>query len=815
MPVHQGVPDATGTVRSFLRRLRPKTVRARTVALLTVPVVALVALWALATASAAQNAWKLRQVAHLNTNLAAPIGELEGSLQAERSAVLQYLDAPRTGVQALDGPRSRTTTTTGTLLAGVTTTRSDIASLAPSLTQRVNTVLDDLDALQNDHSAIAATRMDWNSAYTAYTTAINDAFAVDEVLTSVNAGQSTEIGRADHDFSVVGEMIARQDAVVSSAEVSGQLTPAQFQVFSDAVGGQHTVATAALPGLSDADRGSYAGTTNSDSYRSLSSMQNATLDAGPGHPIANLVPADQWRNAVQSFNQGLDRIESNAMTESLSGVNAASAAQRTRAVLVGVLGLLAVLLTLVVSVRIGRALVRELSALHNSALELADRRLPQAMRRLRAGEKIDMNSAVPLLIPGEGEIGEVGEALNAVQRAALQAAAERADLLTGVSGVFVNLARRSQSLIHRQLGMLDSLERRIDDPDMLEDLFRLDHLATRMRRHAESLIIMSGSTPGRTWSKPVPLTNVLRAAIAEVEEYARVEMRRMPDLSIIGSAVSDIIHLVAELVENATSFSPPNTAVLVHGDPVGNGLVVEIDDRGLGISPDRMTAFNQVIADAHRLELFQSDRLGLFVVSRLASRQNITVSLRSSPYGGTTAVVLLPTDLLAMSEPAPGRRLSQPEQFSGVVEEAPRHAATLHESGHIVREAPAITTRAAPPEPVWPAPSTYTETPGETETPANGEAPGNGSLVPASTGGESIPVQDTAAGETSSTGGLPRRKRQANLAPGLRTDGRERGIDDDRIAAKVSPEQALTMMSAFQEGTIRGRISHPEDFSDT
>jgi hypothetical protein len=287
-------------------------------------------------------------------------------------------------------------------------------------------------------------------------------------------------------------------------------------------------------------------------------------------------------------------------------------------------------------------------------------------------------------------------------------------------------------------------------------------------------------------------------------------MRRMPDLSVAGSAVSDLIHLVAELVENATSFSPPSTTVLVHGEPVGNGFVVEIDDRGLGMNADRMAEFNRVISDAHRLDLFQSDRLGLFVVSRLANRQSITVSLRRSPYGGTTAVVLLPTVLLTMSEPTPeaDQRLAQLEQYSALLEDPampPRPAVTAREPGEIAPETPAIPRHAAPPEPVWPQPST------------DAEPPANGHVVTAPRAGDDVAAEDSTADEPS-TGGLPRRKRQASLAPGLRTDSRGSGDgtdENDPIAARISPEQALTMMSAFQQGTLRGRIAQPDDFHDT
>lgn len=310
------------------------------------------------------------------------------------------------------------------------------------------------------------------------------------------------------------------------------------------------------------------------------------------------------------------------------------------------LGLAAVIASLVISVRIGRGLVVELVSLRNDALGIARHKLPEAMRRLRAGEEIDVRAEAPPGSPSEDEIGQVTEALGTVHRAALRAAVERAELASGISGVFVNLARRSQVLVHRQLSLLDSMERRSEDPNELSDLFRLDHLTTRMRRHAESLIILSGAAPGRAWRMPVSLTNVVRAAVSEVEDYARVEVRQLPEASVVGAAVADLTHLLAEIVENAAQFSPPHTRVRVTGEPVGNGYAVEVEDRGLGMGKESLGDANRRIEQSEALDLFDSDRLGLFVVSRLAARHGIKVHLRTSPYGGTTAVVLLPTALL-------------------------------------------------------------------------------------------------------------------------------------------------------------------------
>ena len=217
--------------------------------------------------------------------------------------------------------------------------------------------------------------------------------------------------------------------------------------------------------------------------------------------------------------------------------------------------------------------------------------------------------------------------------------------------MFVNLARRSQVLLHKQLTLLDTMERRTEDTDELADLFRLDHLTTRMRRHAEGLVILSGAAPSRQWRRPVRLMDVVRASVAEVEDYERVEVRRLPRVAVIGPAVSDLTHLVAELLENATLFSPPHTNVHVVGERVANGFALEIHDRGLGMTAEALLDANLRLAETPEFELSDTDRLGLFVVSRLAQRQHVRVSLQPSPYGGTTAVVLIPDALLTDDAP--------------------------------------------------------------------------------------------------------------------------------------------------------------------
>ncbi len=326
-----------------------------------------------------------------------------------------------------------------------------------------------------------------------------------------------------------------------------------------------------------------------------------------------------------------------------------------RLILVGGAGLVAVIVSSILLLGFGNRISRELTGLRAAARTLAGERLPSVVSRLRAGDDVDVAAEAPPLELNTRtrEVTDTADAFSAVQRTAVEAAVEQAQLRKGVSLVFRSLSRRNQSLLQRQLKLLDEMERSTEDPDALEQLFRLDHLTTRMRRQAEGLIILSGAAPGRTWRQPVPVVEVLRGAIGEIEDYARVDLLTDSPDFMQGTAVADVTHMLAELVENAVQYSPPNTRVQVRGGRVANGYVIEIEDRGLGIPADTMVVLNERLARPPEFDLADSDQLGLFVVSRLASRHGVKVSVRVSGYGGTTAIVLLPRALVVAEEEVP------------------------------------------------------------------------------------------------------------------------------------------------------------------
>jgi signal transduction histidine kinase len=320
-------------------------------------------------------------------------------------------------------------------------------------------------------------------------------------------------------------------------------------------------------------------------------------------------------------------------------------------------GLLVVVTVVMRLAWFARRLAEEISSLTVTAGTLAGEQLPRIVAALRTGEQVTDDVSVRPAGPSMkiAEIAAAATAINGLYRAAVAATVAEAGLRDGFRQILVSLGRRNQSLLHRQLRIIDGLEQQASNPAALADLFTLDHLTTRMRRHAESLTILSGAAAGRTWSGPVPVIDVMRAATAEVEDYTRVTVITDSDEAVAAQAVTDMIHLLAELIENATLFSPSTTRVEVRAERVANGFAIEIEDRGLGIPADQLTEINARLAHPPDFDVADVDRLGLFVAGRLAARHGVHIALTPSAYRGTKAVVVMPDSIVVTpAEPGAG-----------------------------------------------------------------------------------------------------------------------------------------------------------------
>ncbi len=328
------------------------------------------------------------------------------------------------------------------------------------------------------------------------------------------------------------------------------------------------------------------------------------------------------------------------------------------AIISGALILLVLGVSLVGAFVVARSMIRSLRRLEETATKVAQDRLPELVKQLSESDPQDVDTSVESVgVHSRDEIGQVAAAFDDVHREAVRLAAEQALLRGNVNAMFTNLSRRSQGLIQRQLSLISELESREADPDQLSSLFKLDHLATRMRRNGENLLVLAGEEPGRRWTRPVPLVDVLRAAASEVEQYERIELASVPTTEVAGRVVNDLVHLLAELLENATSFSSPQTKVKVTGHALPDGRVlIEIHDTGIGLSPEDLAAINERLASPPTVDVSVSRRMGLFVVGRLSQRHGIRIQLRPSDSGGTTALVMLPVDVAqGGKKPAPGK----------------------------------------------------------------------------------------------------------------------------------------------------------------
>ncbi|MFH9894185.1 nitrate- and nitrite sensing domain-containing protein [Streptomyces luteogriseus] len=644
-------------------RFRGKSIRRKIVALLLVPLVSLTAIWAFATVLTGREAGDLFNVSSVVEKIGYPIEDTVRVLQQERRQTLVYLADPRAsdGLAALRLSRNATDKAVGSIRENAR--NPDVRdAMGADTDERLTAVLDAFDGIESLRRSVEDGTVNRAQALDLYNRLVDPCYVLLANLHVVDNIELDKQYRALVNLARARELLSREDALLGSALIVGRISHSEERDISDLVAQRTLMYDVNLPLLPVAERDRYQTFWKNASSAPLRVAEEAAVSSGAGNPRG--VSAKSWDSAAGNVLDELGTLNDQANDRYQDRVHPVAVGVIAKAVIAGALGLIALLVSLFLSVRVGRTLIRDLRQLRLEAHEASGVRLPSVMRRLSAGEQVDVETEVPRLEYDKNEMGEVGQALNTLQRAAVEAAVKQAELRAGVSEVFVNLARRSQVLLHKQLTLLDAMERRTEDTEELADLFRLDHLTTRMRRHAEGLVILSGAAPSRQWRKPVQLMDVVRAAVAEVEDYERIEVRRLPRLAISGPAVADLTHLVAELLENATVFSPPHTAVQVLGERVANGFTLEIHDRGLGMAAEALLDANLRLAETPEFELSDTDRLGLFVVSRLAQRQNVRVSLQPSPYGGTTAVVFIPDALLTDDVPDTngiGFRLDRPQ----------------------------------------------------------------------------------------------------------------------------------------------------------
>lgn len=492
-------------------RLRSSSIRAKIIALLLVPIVALTALWVYATLATTGDVWSQLAVSSTYKEFGKPVDQYAYDLQNERRAAVQRLADPSS--QAARDAFERAQAVTDRDLTVLREKKTgDGGKLDAAQRGRYLQILAAADQLAPLRSQISRSALNWEFALGQYGDLVKPTFGFRSAFVARQSGQLPRQGTILIELARAREYLSQEDAAMEGLRTApGRPTAEQYQIALDALHNQQALFTVYIAELDPVDQSDYIALRGGEAWAALARAEADFVGAGGPERVVQAINGDSWRETADRALGDLAAINTRLAGAIGDRERSYAIGLLWRGGIAGAIGLVAVVLSVMISYRIGRGLARELIGLRNAANELAGTRLPSVMLRLRRGEAVDVATEAPELQFGPAEIGQVGRAINAVQRAAVEAAVEQADLRRGVSAVFVNLARRSQVLLHRQLTLLDTMERRTEDPAELEDLFKVDHLTTRMRRHAEGLIILAGvprGGPGAsrcgwwTWSAP-------------------------------------------------------------------------------------------------------------------------------------------------------------------------------------------------------------------------------------------------------------------------------------------------------------------------
>jgi len=627
-----------------LLSLRDWRVRSKLTAVLVIPAVAFLVLGSFGIRSSLRNADEFDRGSKL-AGFGGEVTKLVHELQSERDLSAGFIQTGDKAAQQRDlvPQQRRADQTASGYRAAEAPLYEDLGARLQGKFDAVRVGLNDLNGLRE---AVSSGSLTERASFDEYSKII--AVLLDVDLEIAQAGGDEALAqnvRAFNSLSRTKEVTAQVRGTLLVIADRDSFTFGEFQNFADLLARQRAALDQFQADANERQRALFANAVKGQAVLTVVRIQQAALNRQSAASLD--IDPQQWFSASTTQIQLLRNVESqllDAVVEQSRQLSSSAQRQSVRdALLIAVILAVALLALLVVA----RSMARPLQRLRAGALDIAGNRLPDAVQRLRTSESGDLViDAKPIGIRSRDEIGQVAQAVDAIQQVALRVASEQAALRRSIGDMFTNLARRSQTLIDRQLELIEDLERNETDPETLEHLFRLDHLATRMRRNAEDLIVLSGADEGRHWAQPMTLVDVVRSAAAEVEEYQRVELLPLADLDVRGQASVNVIHLLAELIENATAFSPPNTKVQIAGQAVPQGYVIEIEDRGLGMTDDELIKANERLADPPEIDFALSRVLGLYVVGRLAQRHGIKVQLRHSWYGGVTALALLPHSLL-------------------------------------------------------------------------------------------------------------------------------------------------------------------------
>jgi signal transduction histidine kinase len=645
---------AAGRARGFIApRLRDARIRSKLGTILVIPLIAVIALAGVRLVDSSQRATAAGLVRSL-TQISAVTAELAHELHRERIAAAELLAGLHEETRVFNAQATRTDQAVSSYFE----VRAELTQ-APELTEeRLVQVDEQLGALGTIRQEILGdTGVTISAAVLRYGVIVSDLLAFQESVGQVTDDPDlAESVRAVTALSKAKSHMADAQASAFVALIDGSPDEEQVTSFLVTQTGQQEAlfafALAATPDQLATVNGTLTGAAVVFAERAAAALvrsagQDATLTASEASrslgAVVNLVRFAESRlhdDQVAFATRLHDEVRQQVVVESAGVV-------------------LALVVAVVIALLLARMLVRSLGRLRDGALTVANRDLPETVARFSDPQTLGDHTPAqiaaqvrdPIQLGTRDEIGEVAQAFNMVHQAAVRVAAEQAALRTSVSAMFLSLARRSQTLVDRMINQLDEIERNEEDPKRLSRLFALDHLATRMRRNDENLLVLAGADSGPPRSEDAPVPDILRAAQSEVEHYDRIEFGTVDsDVSVTAPAVNDVVRLVAELFDNATRFSPPDAPAVVEARRLGDQVIIQVEDRGVGMPQEQANQLNAWLAKPPAVEFTTFRRMGLAVVARLATRHGIRVELRSDPRSGTVVYVALPPSILILPQ---------------------------------------------------------------------------------------------------------------------------------------------------------------------
>ena len=711
----------------------------------------------------------------MTTTVGGPAADLFFALEQERRLSAEAQAGPGSTIRdKLDKQRTVTDQAVRTFRPLVSL---DLADGQEGLTSAIARTQGALDLLDQQRRAMDADWFSGQRVFDYYSGLLESNLSVLTALSKAGEGRVQTEAQTWVDLFWILDMLGREDAVLARGWENGRLTRTEYGLVTEAIGARnHLMRVRVVPALTGEET-RYAKMTDSQAWRTMTAVEGrlalAAADSG-GDQVRLRDDGAAWRSSSGTVTTQLRELLGLRFARIGTVGYALADVIFVVFITISTIGLLALGLVVVSSWRLTAILRRRILHLRHDAHELQER-LPEVVARLERGEDVDVDAEARMIKPTDDELGELGQALNLARRSAVRTAVRQAEQHRGFQRMLQRIARRTQILIGLQLKKLDELERRHEDPEVLEGLFDLDHLTARLRRYEENLVILGGGQPQRRWRKPVPLLDILRAAQSEVQDYRRISIDVQGEPWVAERAVGPLIHVLAELMENATTFSKPLTPVEVRAASVSRGIAVEIEDRGLGMDPEGYDAANALLQAPPQLDVMthaDDVRLGLYVVARLSASLGLQVELRSSAFGGTRVVVLLPETLTVDRPPT----VSEP---TSLFEKVP--------PGYSAARAAEGTADPRPPH--------------DDALPARARGRAMASVAaPAATPDRGDPPVP------SSRRPLPQRVRQASLSEELKApaDTDDRGDQENR-AVHDQPSRSSATIGAFQRQSRRRR----------